>query len=95
MFYNTGARCRVCTFSPQLLILLQSWLKFLLLTTFSAQSYFQVKPTPARVEHFNIAYSKVLAPKPYSPPFIFFLTYKWAQYARVIVTSKPFQPSIM
>ncbi len=27
--------------------------------------------------------------------FIFFLTYKWAQQARVIVPGKPFQPSLM
>ncbi len=32
---------------------------------------------------------------PYSQHFIFFATYKWAQYARVFVLAKPFQPCLM
>jgi hypothetical protein len=33
--------------------------------------------------------------RPYSQHFIFFVTYEWAQKAKVLVTGEPFQSSIM
>ncbi len=33
--------------------------------------------------------------RPYSQHLIFFVTYEWAQWAKVFVPGKPFRPSVM